>query len=99
VTHGDWKAPHHATGPEVFATFAPDLGELFKKSKVRFHRTLWLCRAHAHDNLGWLKGGLRLRHDQPAGRLEMTGKSHNRSRSTWEGRATRDFTDVDLMGR
>ena len=95
---GDWKAAHVATGPDVFSTFAPQLGDFFKKSKAdsielfgyaeHTHRTTWVGS----------KGGLRLRHDQPAGRLEMTGKSHNRSRSTWEGRATRDFSDVDLAG-
>ncbi len=95
---GDWSAAHLATGPEVFKTFAPNLGELFKKSKSD---DIELFGYAEHTRVTtWVgsKGGLRLRHDQPSGRLEMTGKSHNRSRSTWEGRATRDFTDVDLNG-
>jgi predicted Zn-dependent protease len=95
---GDWSAPHNPTGPDVFSTFAPNLGEVFKKSKADAIE-LFGYAEHNHQTT-WLgsKGGLRLRHDQPSGRLEMTGKSHNRSRSTWEGRATRDFTDVDLTG-
>ena len=37
--------------------------------------------------------GLRLRHDQPTGRVEIDGKSARRGRrSTWAGRATRDFS-------
>ncbi len=98
ISVGDWSAAHHATGPEVFTSFAPELGELFKKSKADSIE-LFGYAEHTHTTT-WVgsKGGLRLRHDQPAGRLEMTGKSHNRSRSTWEGRATRDFTDVDLAG-
>jgi predicted Zn-dependent protease len=40
--------------------------------------------------------GLRLRHDQPTGKVEVTGKSHERSRSTWVGTATSDFSDVDV---
>ena len=97
-TFGDWGSSHHPTGPEVFAHFAPDLGEVFKKSKADSIE-LFGYAEHTHETT-WLgsKGGLRLRHDQPSGRLEMTGKSHNRSRSTWEGRATRDFMDVDLTG-
>lgn len=97
-TYGDWSSPHQSTGPEVFARFAPDLGELFKRSKVDSIE-LFGYAEHNHQTI-WLgsKGGLRLRHDQPSGRLEMTGKSHNRTRSTWEGRATRDFTNVDLQG-
>jgi predicted Zn-dependent protease len=39
--------------------------------------------------------GLRLRHDQPTGTLELNAKSPDRSRSAWAGRATRDFRDVD----
>ncbi|MEV8409955.1 metallopeptidase TldD-related protein, partial [Streptomyces niveus] len=39
--------------------------------------------------------GVRLRHDQPNGTLELNAKSPDRSRSAWAGRATRDFKDVD----
>jgi len=95
---GNWTAPHTATGPDVFKTFAPQLGEVFKKSQSDAIE-LFGYAEHTHTTT-WIgsKGGLRLRHDQPAGRLEMTGKSDNRKRSTWEGRATRDFNDVDLAG-
>ena len=31
---GDWGAAHIATGPEVFKTFAPHLGEVFQKSQA-----------------------------------------------------------------
>ena len=40
--------------------------------------------------------GVRLRHAQPSGKVEITGKSHARSRSTYVGRATRDFSDIDV---
>jgi predicted Zn-dependent protease len=39
---------------------------------------------------------MRLRHDSPVGRVEMTGKSHQRSRSTWDGVETLDFKDVSV---
>ncbi len=95
---GDWKGVHTATGPDIFSNFAPHLGEIFKRSK-QDSIELFGYAEHTHQTT-WVgsKGGLRLRHDQPAGRLEMTGKSHNRTRSTWEGRATRDFSDVDVAG-
>ena len=97
-TYGEWNSPHPATGPGVFAAFAPNLGDLFVKSKSDYIE-LFGYAEHNHVTT-WVgsKGGLRLRHDQPSGRLGMTGKSHDRSRSTWEGRATRDFRDVDLAG-
>jgi len=40
--------------------------------------------------------GVRLRHDQPAGRIELNAKSANLTRSAWTGAGTRDFTDVDI---
>ena len=45
--------------------------------------------------------GLRLRHDQPTGRVELNGKSADFGRSVWAGTGTRDFRDVsvaDLAG-
>jgi predicted Zn-dependent protease len=81
---GDWSAPHKPTGPEVFKKFAPDLGEMMKKS-VADKIELFGYAEHTHSTI-WVgsKGGLRLRNDSPIGRVEMTGKSHERSRSTWE---------------
>ena len=42
--------------------------------------------------------GLRLRHDQPTGRVELNGKSPDFSRSVWSGVGTRDFLDVSVAG-
>jgi predicted Zn-dependent protease len=42
--------------------------------------------------------GLRLRHDQPAGKVELNAKSADLARSAWAGTATRDFADVDVAG-
>jgi predicted Zn-dependent protease len=41
-------------------------------------------------------GGLRLRHDQPSGYVELNGKSPDFARSTWGGVATETFADVDV---
>ena len=96
ISSGQWSAPHQATGPDVFATIAPELGEMFKRSQADAIE-LFGYAEHTHLTT-WLgsKGGIRMRWDQPAGRVEMTGKSHARSRSTWEGIATRDFTNVSI---
>jgi predicted Zn-dependent protease len=96
VSFGDWSAPHIPTGPEVFSTFAPDLGEMMHRSKSDAIE-LFGYAEHTHETL-WVgsKGGMRLRHDSPIGRVEMTGKSHQRSRSTWNGVETHDFKDVSV---
>ncbi len=96
LAKGDWNASHHPTGPQVFSKIAPDLGDMFARS-VKDGIELFGYAEHTHKTV-WVgsKGGLRLRHDQPAGRVEMTGKSHQRSRSTWDGVATRDFSNVSI---
>ncbi|NDF11127.1 MAG: hypothetical protein EB046_04830, partial [Actinobacteria bacterium] len=96
VVSGAWADPHHPTGPEVFAKVAPDLGDMFKRS-VADKIELFGYAEHTHATT-WVgsKGGIRCRYDQPVGRVEMTGKSHQRSRSTWEGVATKDFSNVSI---
>ena len=93
---GEWNDKHKPTGPEVFSKFAPDLGEMLKNS---VKEKIELFGYAEHTNLTtWVgsKNGLRLRNDSPIGRVEMTGKSHNRTRSTWEGVETHDFKDVSI---
>jgi predicted Zn-dependent protease len=96
VSFGNWSAAHTPTGPDVFSTFAPDLGEMMHRSKSDAIE-LFGYAEHTHESL-WVgsKGGMRLRHDSPIGRVEMTGKSHQRSRSTWNGVETHDFKDVSV---
>ena len=96
ISIGNWSAEHVPTGPEVFAKFAPALGDMFSRS-VADKIELFGYSEHTNETT-WVgsKGGLRLRKDSPVGRVEMTGKSHERTRSTWAGVETRDFTDVSV---
>jgi predicted Zn-dependent protease len=96
VAFGNWSAPHNPTGPDVFMSFAPELGEMMQRSKADAIE-LFGYAEHTHQSI-WVgsKGGMRLRHDSPVGRVEMTGKSHQRSRSTWDGIETHDFKNVSV---
>ena len=96
VSFGDWSAPHTPTGPNIFSKFAPELGDMLRRSQSDSIE-LFGYTEHAHETL-WVgsKGGMRLRNDNAVGRVEMTGKSHGRSRSTWDGVETHDFTDVSV---
>ena len=60
-------------------------GELFGFAEHQLHTTY----------LG-TSTGVRLRHVQPTGRIEVNGKTADWSRSSWVGQSTRDFTDVDM---
>ncbi|MEU6081747.1 metallopeptidase TldD-related protein [Streptomyces sp. NPDC047108] len=83
------------TNSQVFADFAPALGEAFARARAG-GRELYGFAHHAmvSSYLG-TSSGLRLRHDQPTGTLELNAKSPDRTRSAWAGQATRDFRDVD----
>ena len=92
----DWADPPEETSAGVFARFAPDLGEAFGAARAE-GRDLFGFASHEVDTvyLG-TSTGLRLRHTQPSGLVEITGKSADWSRSTLVGQATRDFADVDV---
>ncbi|GAB3957492.1 metallopeptidase TldD-related protein [Streptomyces sparsus] len=93
----DFTEPPAETSPQVFAGFAPALGEAFARASGG-DRELYGFASHetVSSYLG-TSAGLRLRHDQPTGTLEVNAKSPDRTRSPWTGRATRDFTDVDPL--
>ncbi|MER7048725.1 TldD/PmbA family protein [Streptomyces jumonjinensis] len=84
------------TSSAVFADFAPALGEAFARAGSG-GRELYGFASHEMTStyLG-SSTGLRLRHDQPNGTLELNAKSPDGARSAWAGRSTRDFGDVDL---
>jgi len=92
----DWDAPPAETGSGVFSAFAPALGDAFGAARAE-QRELFGFALHRMTSTYLASStGLRLRHDQPTGKVEITGKSAARTRSTWTGRATRDFADIDV---
>jgi predicted Zn-dependent protease len=91
----DWFDPSGETSIEVFAQFAPALGEAFGRADAE-GRVLY--GFVDHDMTTTYLGsstGLRLRHVQPTGHYGCTGKTTDLSTSAWVGGATTDFTDVD----
>jgi predicted Zn-dependent protease len=93
----DWFDGPHGTSIEVYADFAPALGEAFRKATAE-NRILYGFVDHEVTTtyLG-SSTGLRLRHVQPTGHYGCTGKPADLSTSAWVGGATRDFKDVDAL--
>ncbi|MFJ9418592.1 metallopeptidase TldD-related protein [Streptomyces sp. NPDC101227] len=83
------------TSSEVFAQFAPALGEAFQQARAGGRELYGFAHHGVVSSYLGTSAGLRLRHDQPTGTLELNAKSPDRARSAWAGRATRDFGDVD----
>ncbi|MGW2331742.1 metallopeptidase TldD-related protein [Streptomyces sp. NPDC001700] len=83
------------TSSEVFAAFAPALGEAFAAARAGGRELYGFASHEVISSYLGTSSGLRLRHDQPSGTLELNAKSPDMTRSAWAGRATRDFRDVD----
>ncbi|MET8826208.1 metallopeptidase TldD-related protein [Streptomyces sp. NPDC004610] len=83
------------TSSAVFADFAPALGEAFARAREGGRELYGFANHELVSTYVGTSTGLRLRHDQPTGTLELNAKSPDRTRSAWAGRSTRDFKDVD----
>jgi predicted Zn-dependent protease len=93
----DWHDPAAETGAAALAGVAEALGEVVGRS-LRDGRESFGFALHEMTTT-WLgtSGGLRYRHQQPRGTIELTGKAGARARSAWVGQATRDFHEVDVL--
>jgi predicted Zn-dependent protease len=93
---GEWDADPAETSIEVFADFAPALGEAFGAARARGDLLFGYAEHALTTTYLGTSTGLRLRTDQPGGRVELNGKSTDFSRSVWAGVGTRDFRDVSV---
>ncbi|MGW1882058.1 metallopeptidase TldD-related protein [Streptomyces sp. NPDC001970] len=92
---GDFADAPAETSSAVFADFAPALGEAFARARSGDRELYGFAHHTLTSTYLGTSTGVRLRHDQPTGTLELNAKSPDRTRSAWAGRATRDFKDVD----
>ena len=94
--NGDWDAGPAETSIEVFTEFAPALGQAFGEARDRGELLFGFAEHSLRTTYLGTSTGLRLRTDQPTGRVELNGKSPDFSRSVWSGVGTRDFRDVSV---
>jgi predicted Zn-dependent protease len=94
--NGDWDADPAETSIDVFAGFAPALGQAFGEARARDELLFGFAEHSMRTTYLGTSTGLRLRTDQPTGRVELNGKSPDFSRSVWSGVGTRDFQDVSV---
>ncbi len=92
-----FDAPAERTTTAVFAQLATDLGQCFETGRADGLRHFGYA---SHDTTTtWLASstGLRRRHVQPKGYVEMTAKNDRRGGSSWVGQHTRDWTDLSAL--
>ena len=82
----------------MLADFAVALGETLRAARATGRKLYGFAEHEMASTFLGTSTGLRRRHDQPTGRVELNAKSDDMARSAWTGVATRDFTDVDIAG-
>jgi predicted Zn-dependent protease len=95
---GSWDDPVPETDIGVFRDVAPALGDAFSAADAAGRKLYGYAEHELACTFLGTSAGLRLRHDQPTGRLQLNAKSADLERSTWGGTGTRDFRDVDVAG-
>jgi predicted Zn-dependent protease len=91
-----WDDPVAGTGIGVFRSFSAALGGAFDAAAAAGHLLYGFAQHSTTSTFLGTSTGLRLRHDQPAGTVDVNAKSADLTRSAWAGQGTRDFTDVDV---
>jgi predicted Zn-dependent protease len=95
-TDADWDGEPGATEIGVFTSFARELGGAFELAAASGRKLYGFAEHLLTSSYLGTSSGLRLRHDQPTGRLELNAKSADLARSAWAGQGTADFSDVDV---
>jgi predicted Zn-dependent protease len=93
-----WDSPPGRTDIGVLRDFAAALGETLRAAQAAGRKLYGFAEHELTSTFLGTSTGLRQRHDQPTGRVELNAKSADLERSAWAGTATRDFTDVDIAG-
>jgi predicted Zn-dependent protease len=91
-----WDDPVTGTQIGVFGRFADELGGAFAAAQSTGRRLYGFAEHTVTSSFLGTSAGLRLRHDQPTGKVDMNAKSADLTRSAWAGQGTQDFTDVDV---
>ena len=91
-----WDDPAQRTEIGVFRDFTPALGHAFEQAAGQDQKLYGYAEHNLDCAFLGTSTGLRLRHDQPSGKVELNAKSADLRRSSWGGVASRDFADVDV---
>jgi predicted Zn-dependent protease len=96
-TSADWADAAAGTSIGVFETFAPALGEAFRRAGAEDRILYGFVEHDVTTTYLGSSTGLRRRHVQPTGHIGITGKDSSLTKSAWVGAATKDFTDIDPL--
>jgi predicted Zn-dependent protease len=91
----EWEIPSAPVGHDGIGTLAHGLGETFRRATAEGTDLFGYAEHIAATTTVATSTGGRRRYRAVDGSFECTGKTADRSRSSWTGQVTRDYTDVD----
>ena len=92
----DFADPPEPTDLAVFGSMLDELAEGFGRARAE-GRTLAGFASHERSTVYLATStGMRRRHTQPTGSLELVARSDGGTRSAWAGRGTATFSDVSV---
>lgn len=92
----DWRTAAVDSDDADFADLLASLGEILARGVAENVEYFGYAEQSVRTTWAASSAGLRLRSVQPAARLELNGKSDNRTRSAWSGFAGPSFANADL---
>jgi len=93
----DWGAPPADADIHVLGPFVPQLASFFEQARRAQIPTFGYAESQTVTTLLATSTGLRQRHAERIGKVEITAKTPDFVRSSWVGQATANFLDIDLQ--
>lgn len=92
----DWSTPAADSDIHVFDPFVPQLRRLYEDARRANIATFGYAECQTATTLVATSTGVRRRHTERIGKVEITGKTPDFARSSWVGHVTHDFLDINL---
>ena len=92
----EFGEPPVLTSPAVLAGVITGLGDAFGRARAAGNRLAGFATHGVETVYVGTSTGVRLRHVEPAGTMELVARSADGSRSVWAGAGTSSFEDIDV---
>ena len=92
----EFDEPPLSTSPAVLGGVISGLGEAFARARSAGNRLAGFATHGVETVYLGTSTGIRLRHVQPAGTMELVARSADGTRSVWSGAGTSTFEDIDV---
>jgi predicted Zn-dependent protease len=94
----DWNTPPADSDIHAFDPFVPQLRRLYEDARRANIATFGYSELQTATTFVATSTGVRKRHTERTGKVEITAKTPDFERSSWVGQVTHDFLDIDLRG-